>query len=193
MRKLLKDIADIRVGHTFRGKVQETPDGDVRVLQIKDMRGRMVVTSVDLPLVRDKDINKSYLLEPDDVVMPARGDHYNAALFEVDAAAEEPVVASNQVFILRAKKDQILPGFLCWYLNQNDANTYIKSEIRGTNISLITKESLSKLMVPVPSTKTQQKIVGLMNLWEKEKHLTEQLMQNRETMLKGMFQQLMEQ
>src|SRR5690606_8816733 len=106
---------------------------------------------------------------------------------------DKQVIPSNQLFVLKVKRNQALPGFLCWFLNQKASQDYIKGEIHGTNIPFISKESLSQLMVRLPSLETQQKIVELIECWEKEKELTEQLMQNRETMLKGMFQQLMEQ
>ncbi len=193
MRQQLNEIADIRTGHTFRGKVPEDPKGDSRVLQIKDIRGKMVITSDTLPFINAKDINKSNHLKPDDVIIPARGEHYNAAIFKPGDDSNSTVVASNQVLIIRVNKNKILPGYICWYLNQNEAKNYIKNEIRGTNIPMITKESLSRLLVKIPPIEIQQKIVALVSLWQKEKQLTQQLMNNRERMLKGMFQQLLEQ
>jgi restriction endonuclease S subunit len=193
MRQQLKDIADIRTGHTFRGKVPEDPKGNSRVLQIKDMRGKMVITSDTLTLINAKAINKTSHLEPDDVIIPARGDHYNAAIFKPSDDSNTDVVASNQVLIIRVNKSKIIPDYICWYLNQNEAKNYIKNEIRGTNIPMITKDSLSRLMIKIPPIEIQKKIVELVNLWQKEKQLTQKLMNNREDMLKGMFQQLLEQ
>ncbi len=192
MRKPLKDIAEIRSGHTFRGKIPEDTEGNYHVLQIKDVRNKWKIYPKNLPLIRAIDVTYSNFLESNDVVMPARGEHYNAAVFKLDNNSIKQVIPSNQLFILKIKRNQALPGYLCWYLNQNETQEYLKSEIRGTNIPFISKESLSHLMVRLPSIETQKKIVELIECWEREKELTEQLMQNRETMLKGVFQQLME-
>jgi len=193
MRQQLKDIAEIRTGHTFRGKVPEDPKGDSRVLQIKDLRGKMVITSDTLPFINANDINRTNHLVLDDVLMPARGEHYNAAIFKPSKGSNAAVVASNQVLIIRVNKNKILPDYICWYLNQNEAKNYIKNEIRGTNIPMITKDSLSRLMVKVPPIGTQKKVVELVKLWHKEKELTEKLIKNRERMLNGMFNQILEQ
>ena len=34
----LSDVADVRSGYTFRGALEHDPAGDIRVLQIKDLR-----------------------------------------------------------------------------------------------------------------------------------------------------------
>ena len=48
MLKPLQSIADIRTGHTFRDKITDDPQGDVHVLQIKDIKGRSIVRAGDL-------------------------------------------------------------------------------------------------------------------------------------------------
>lgn len=58
---------------------------------------------------------------------------------------------------------------------------------------LLSKHSLGALKIPLPRLETQQKIVELQQLWEQEQQLTQQLLNNRETLLKGMFKQLLHQ
>jgi hypothetical protein len=43
----------------------------------------------------------------------------------------------------------------------------------------------------VPSLDTQRQIVALNRLWEQEQVLTQKLLQNREQMMQGVFQQLL--
>ena len=56
---------------------------------------------------------------------------------------------------------------------------------------LLTRRSLSTIKIPVPTLTTQRRIVELHELWQREQALTQQLLTNREHMLKGMFQALM--
>lgn len=58
---------------------------------------------------------------------------------------------------------------------------------------MLNKQSLGALPVKLPPLATQQKIVFIQRCWEQEKQLTEQLLSNRELMLDGIFQQLLEQ
>ena len=48
-----------------------------------------------------------------------------------------------------------------------------------------------ELELAIPDLSTQQKILHLNELWEKEQQLTQTLLNNRETMLQGMFQHLL--
>ena len=48
-----------------------------------------------------------------------------------------------------------------------------------------------ELELAIPDLSTQQKILHLNELWEKEQQLTQTLLNNRETMLQGMFQHIL--
>lgn len=193
MRKNLKDIAEIRSGYTFRGAIPEAGEGDYHVLQIRDVRNNSSISVKDLPFIQAADIKQAVTLQAGDVVIPARGEYNQAVMFTVTDNNEKPVIPSNQLFVLRVKQDRVEPGFLCWFLNQREAQDYLKSEMRGTNMPFISRESLSHLSVPVPPVQVQKKIVHMLALWEREKDRTAQLLQNREAQLKGAFRQLMEQ
>ncbi len=132
---------------------------------------------------------RATLLEPGDIVIPARGEHYQAVSF----ALPEPTLASSQLLTLRVTSDTVLPGYLCWALNQPGPQHTLRNESRGSNIPLLTRQSLGAVQVPLPPLATQQKIIELQQLWEQEQQLTQQLLDNRETLLKGMFQQLLRQ
>jgi len=193
MRVTLEDIAKVKAGYPFRGGLPMDENGDMRILQIRDLRGKAVITPQSLPRIETGGNTHILLLDNNDLVMAARGDYYNTVRFADDGTDNYPVVPSSQLLIMRPNKRQVLPEYLCWYLNQDATLNYLKSEVRGTNMPFISRESLTKLQVRLPSITTQQKIVDVLRLWEQEKQLTEQLMQNRETMLKGVFQKLMEQ
>lgn len=188
MRKPLQAIADIRTGHTFRGKLPEDPQGDVRVLQIKDIKGHAARLPDTLPRIRWQGSGPPPLLAAGDIVLPSRGEYYEAVM----ADGKTPVVATSQLFVLRVHNKAVTPEFLCWYLNQPAARNYFHANRTGSNISMLSRHTLGVLPVVVPPLETQHKIVGLQRLWERERHITEQLLHNRETLLKGVFQHLLE-
>ena len=51
--------------------------------------------------------------------------------------------------------------------------------------------SMNDFLIAVPSLDTQRQIVALNRLWEQEQVLTQKLLQNREQMMQGVFQQLL--
>lgn len=182
----LGNIASIRSGYPFRERIKHANNGDVRVLQIGDLRSNPVLKAANLPLIK-KPNGRSKLLVPGDIVIPARGEHHHAISFNLP----EPTLASSQLLILRVTSKTVLPGYLCWALNQPQAQHTLSNESRGTNMPLLTRQSLVAVRVPVPPLDLQKKIIDLQQLWEKEQQLTQKLLNNREYMLKGMFQQLL--
>jgi restriction endonuclease S subunit len=186
-RKYLSSLATIHSGYPFRGRLQNDPTGEVRVLQIRDLRLNDMLNPDDMTKIKAPRSQAARLLEPGDIIIPARGEHYRAISFNLPA----PTIASSQLLTLRVTSDEVLSDYLCWALNQAAAQHTLRSESRGSNIPLLSRQSLGAVSIPVPALTTQKKIIELQQLWEQEQQLTKQLLANRETMLKGMFQQLM--
>lgn len=188
MRKPLHTIADIRTGHTFRGKIKEDPEGDFPVLQIKDLKERTRVISAQLPRIKWQSDREPTPAIAGDILLPTRGEHYKAVILQ----GSEPVIVTGQLFVLRPKSKQLMPKFLAWYLNQKTAQHYFLSHRTGTGIPMLNKQPLGLLKIPMPPLETQQKIVAIHDLWVQEREVTEQLLDNRETMLNGIFHNLLE-
>ena len=188
MRKPLHSLADIRVGHTFRGRIENDPAGTVRVLQIKDIRAGGSIDGATLPRMQWQASGTPPTLEAGDIVVPARGDYSTAAIADGTA----PIVPTSQFWVLRTRARSITPEYLCWYLNQSAARTYFSANRTGTNMPMLNKQALGGLPVPVPTRQVQRNIIDLHRMWVDEQQLTEQLLRNRETMLAGIFHRLLE-
>ena len=183
----LDNLAQISSGYPFRGSVQHDPAGDIRVLQIRDLRRSGTLSADTMLCVRASDNHASYLLEPGDIVMPARGDHREAISFMLD----EPTIPSSHLYTVRTTGDEVLPAYLGWALNQPATQHTLQNEARGTAMPLVTRRSLETIRIPVPTLETQHRIVELHELWQHEQALTQQLLTNRESILSGVIQQLM--
>lgn len=182
----LQNLARIRTGYPFRGRVEHDPNGETGVVQIRDLRQNptlepALITRTSLPGLNNRQ------LQPGDLLMPARGDHRQAVAFN----RPEPTVASSQLFTLRVAADAVMPAFLCWALNRPEAQHALANEARGSAMPALSRDSLATLRVPVPPLYIQQRIVELLELWQQETALMRQLMTNRERMLNGMVQQLL--
>jgi hypothetical protein len=188
MHKPLSNLADIRVGYSFRTKIKHDPLGSVPVLQIKDITRGRELRPDQLPRLRWPTAEPPPCLSPGDIVLPARGDHYSATMLP----AGPPIVASSQLFVLSAHSHALLPEYLCWYLNRPQAQNYFLANRAGSSIPMLNKQSLGALDVQVPPLETQQRILLLQAAWERERALTQQLLINRQKMLDGVFDQLLE-
>lgn len=184
----LHEISKIRSGHPFRSKVTHTPDAwDYYVLQLKDVQKDNLIDLSQAAQVKLEDKKPPQSLNPGDILLRARGGYYYSGLFNDD---KKNVIASGQFFILSPNTDIVDPAYLYWYLNQPMAQQYLSKNDTGSNIPMINKSTISDLKVKLPSLATQHKIAHIHQVWLKEKKLTEQLLNNRKQMLRGMYQQL---
>lgn len=199
--KALGDIADIRSGFTFREKIDElTSGGNAHVAQIKDVRSAWETTHTamlhahQLPMINWEGKDKAFA-SPGTVLLPSRGSkggYFRASCLVSDQSSELPVVVSSQ-FLIITPKQGILPEFLCWSLNRPEMQHWISEGAgsQGTSLVMLNATTAKALQLNIPTLAIQQKIVHLNELWEKEQQLTQALLNNRETMLQGMFQHLL--
>lgn len=182
---VLKKIADIRSGYTFRGKAKEQPGSGIRMLQIKDVRESTVIQTESLLEIEWPGRSNMPTIEKHEIAIVARGTANNAALMESNAT----VVPSNQLLVLSVKSNAIVPEYLCWWLNRPSTQAVLTGQHAGTSIPSLSKKALSELSIPVPDIAMQRKILNLSHLQAQEKELYERLLKNREMMLEGLFQQ----
>lgn len=188
MRRPLHSLADIRIGHSFRGRIDDDPAGDVRVLQIKDVKGQDILDASAMPRISWQGFGSPPLLEAGDIVLAGRGEHHHAAM----ADGVDRIVPTSLFLVLRVRGKAVLPEYLRWYLNQSTARSFFREHRTGSNIPMLSKQALGALLVPVPSLQAQEKIVALHRLAKEERRITEQLLVNREAMFAGIAQRLLE-
>lgn len=204
-KRFLGDLANIRTGFTFREKVEEVSmGGNAHVVQIKDARSEWERTNTarlqarQLPMINWEGKNRAFV-SPGSILLPSRGSkggYFRASCLisepSSDHPPELPIVVSSQFLVITPKPD-VLPEFLCWALNRPEVQHWISEGAgsQGTSLVMLTTKAAKALQLEVPDLPTQQKIVHLNALWEKEQQLTQALLNNRETMLQGMFQHLL--
>ena len=150
----LSTLAQIHTAVVFRDQApQESPDGNVRALAIRDLVAATPLRWEALPRVTVQPKYLAHCLQPGDVVIPARGDYYKAWHF---SGATEPVLPVGQLTIIRTGIGSKLdPGFLVWYLNLQSTQSRLSLMLTGTSIKALTKTALSSLEVELPSLNRQ--------------------------------------
>jgi hypothetical protein len=183
----LGSAAAIRSGHPFRSKVKHTPEAwDYYVLQLKDVQKDQPLDPTRADQVKIEDKTPPQPLRRGDVLLRARGGYYYAALFDTDTPN---VLAAGQFFVLTPDPKRLDPTYLCWYLNEPEAQLYLDKNQSGSNIPMISKRTVSELAIPLPPLDAQRRIAAIHQCWLDEKRLTEQLLDNRERMVRGICQQ----
>lgn len=187
MKKKLKDIAEIRTGYQFRGKVSASDDSNVSVIQIKDVDEHLFVDTSDLVPVKI-DNPEPYLVSKGDVLFLSRGHRQYAAKMT------EPIqntVATGYFFIMSPVPDIVLPDFLTWTINQPGFHEVLRPFVRGSNVPLISKTDFQEILIELPSLAVQAQIVELYQLFELEQKLSAKIQAKQTVLLRTIAHKLM--
>jgi hypothetical protein len=175
MNILLRNIARIRAGYSFRGRIEAVPDGAYRVIQIKDVSEGEAIAAEDLVRANVPDARLDHLLRKGDVLFASRGTRKQAVVIDQELPK---TVFGSQFFVCEAG-EKVDPAYLAWYINQKPAQRYLEENAVGSNMRIVTKESLGRLPVVLPPLETQRKIAEVYRLGLQEKRLLEEIQRKR--------------
>ncbi|MCD6389457.1 MAG: restriction endonuclease subunit S, partial [Desulfobulbaceae bacterium] len=124
---------------------------------------------------------KDWILQSGDVLFMARGArNYSVILHEIP----DLTVAAACFFIVRVSSEKVLPGYLCWYLNQAPCQHYLNRHSgRGVHMPVVRRTVMENIDIPLPPLETQKIIVNINALMQKEEELTGKLTEKRKTLL----------
>jgi restriction endonuclease S subunit len=175
----LKDIAAIRSGYLFRGKIEPDASGRYQVIQIGDITPDARLSAKPLVRVSLPDVKTTQILEKGDVLFISRGPRKQAVAI-TDWLGN--AIATSQFFILRPA-ETVLPEYLAWYINQRPAQRYIEEHSTGTSVTLINLEALKTLPVETPPVETQARIAQIHQLGLRERELVEAIQNRRRALV----------
>ena len=174
---LLKDIADVRTGYSFRSKLEPDLEGNVLVVQLKELSAKNKINISTAVKINMQDVSDNYLLQKDDLVFRSRGADSTAAIMGI---ASNNVILSAPFQRIRLRNtSKIIPEYLLWYINSKNAQTYFSTNKTGTSVSMISTAVLADLPVLVPALEIQKKIIEINILSEREIELQEELIRKK--------------
>lgn len=91
----------------------------------------------------------------------------------------EGVLIPSQFCIIRPIKEKVNPIVLKWYLESKQAEKDLKSRVTGSIIKSMPVNSLKDLEVPNIPLDRQKQIQELIELWDKEKEITNQIIKEK--------------
>lgn len=186
MKKRIRDIAEIRTGYQFRGRVEATEDANVAVIQIKDFDDRRKFRLDELAAVRLEN-TEPYRVATGDVLFLSRGHHPFAAV--VPELMKE-TIATGYFFILHPHAILVRPAFLAWSLNQPEFQESLKPFTRGTHMPMVSRADFQDLTVFLPPLLIQDRILELQQLVNRERDLTARLQQKRGELVRAVAREL---
>ena len=191
MLQPLRDLADVRAGHHFRGRVPVARDGNARVIQMRDIAPDGSVAWSALVRTRVPPHKTPHLpdwLQPGDVLFAARGRRNYAICLP---AVPADTVCAQYFFVLRLKSDRLLPPYLAWHINRAPSQQYLMCNAEGSDQRSIRRGVIESLPVVVPDLARQRQLVALTEAALRQRQVFERLVRNRERELDALAHQLM--
>ena len=179
---LLRRLVNIQSGHHSRGRIEHLADGSHFLFQARDVDVHSLTYRIDAMIRFCPDLSRrDLILKKDDILFMARGTrNYSVLLREIP----EPTLASAYFFIVRVSNKVILPGYLCWYLNQYPVEQYLSRHSgRGVHMPVVRRSVLENIEMPVPALEVQKKIVEMEKLMREEQKLLNKLAEKRKELV----------
>jgi len=172
----------VQSGYHSRGRVEPHEDGSHFLLQARAVDGENLTYQTDTLIRFNPDLSRTDgTLKKNDILFMARGTrNYSVLLREIP----DSILAAACFFIVRVSDEKVLPGYLCWYLNQPPVERYlVRHSGRGVHMPVVRRSVLEKLDIPLPPVKIQKKIVELEALRKEEEDLTNRLAEKRKQLI----------
>ena len=178
----LKKIAKIQSGYISRGRIVPREDGKSLLMQAKDVSADHLSYRTDalvrfMPTLSGKD----WFLKSGDILFMARGARNFSVLID---NLPDSVLAAACFFVVRISNFEILPEYLCWYLNQVPVGEYLKRfSGRGVHMPVVKRAVLESIDIPLPTFKIQKQVSEIKKLLLKEQTLYKKLAEKRKNLM----------
>lgn len=159
-------LAEVQMGYAFRSRLEHDPQGDVAVIQMKDIDEANLLHAEDAIRVSLPKGKARHLLRAGDLLFRSRGRSNGAA--QVLEGVVPAVLAAPMLLI---RPHGVRPEYLRWYINAPPTQALLGALAEGTSVRMISAEALRGLDVPVPSPAAQRRIAQVAALAEQEQTL----------------------
>ncbi|MCF7820284.1 MAG: restriction endonuclease subunit S [Candidatus Pacebacteria bacterium] len=155
-KKNIKSISKIQSGYTFRTALKADKNGNITVLQAKDIND-LYIDDNKLIKINHQLSKSNAIIKKNDVLFSVRG-KFKASVYSGNL---NNLVASSSVYILRINDKNIIPEFLAIYLNSSTGQREIYKSLTGGAIKTILRKDLENISVSIPDVNKQKIIINL--------------------------------
>lgn len=163
MHKKLSQLADIVSGYTFRGSIENDPNGDIFVLQAKNVQANQDIENIsDFTTISDKSLRNPYFLQHNDILLVSRGSGLGSFRSAVFVSNEPKVMPSSSVHVIRIQDVTVLPKYVSLYFNSEVGQKELLQIVTGGSyIQSILVKNLIDFKIPIPPIHIQKSIIAL--------------------------------
>jgi len=183
----LKQLATVWTGLSFRARLEPAKDGNVPVIQMRDLAENNGLDIRNLLTIRLDGVSKHHFVQRKDLIFQSRGKTNTTMI--IDTEPDRAIVVAPLLGI-RVTSAKVLPEYLCWFINQPPSRTFLHSRATGTAVTTIGKSVLEDLEVILPDIGTQKRIAEIAALSDREQRLMRDLAAQKKRLADGVAMQL---
>jgi len=170
----LEELAHIRIGVPLTRKKGDIHDDvffryQAVTLKAFSLTGELVQNELD-EFIANEELSENYITQEGDILVRLR--EPNIAV-HIDAQSSGFIVPALMA-IVKPKKE-LNSIYLTHFINSNSTQAMLRKEVKGTTIPMIKAKDLGDLEVTLPPKATQEQIVSLLELANREIALLEEL------------------
>lgn len=148
------------------------PEGEIKYLQVKDINSLNEIDYSQMAMVKKAEIGGKHWLQKDDLLFAAKEASNCCVLYD---GSEKNIITSSSFIIIRLISTDILPAFLCCFLNSPSTLEMLKSASVGTGIQVIPQSVLGNLKFGIPSIEVQKLNVDIDQLRREEEQVQSEM------------------
>jgi restriction endonuclease S subunit len=187
----IKEFANIISGYTFRGTIENHLNGDVFVIQAKNIvAGEDIKDSQNLTKIFFNGAHGASFLQKNDILVVSRGYGRNAFRASVFKSGINNVIASSSTIIIRIINNEVLPEFISVFINSSEGQKLIMESVTGSTIKAILRGKFRKISVPIPSIDRQEIIIKLANNLKRQEKICARKIQIKKNIANSIFEKL---
>ena len=175
-------------GYSFRGKIQHSAKGNLRVVQLKDMENNYSQIGDNCVRLERGGIGDKYLLERGDILFISKGANNFAIVYRPKNSI--PTVASSVFYVIKVDDSKADPGYVAWYVNSKEVQQYFQANATGTYSPSINREVVEEISLKLPSLEDQRRIANVARLAQKEQNIYTALKEKRNQLIEAQLLQV---
>ena len=192
--KTYEKIGDIctvkaRIGWQGLTRKEYLEDGEYHLVTGIDFKGNKIDFDKCYYVTKQRyEQDENIQLKVGDVLVTKDGTIGKVALIE---ELKKPATLNSGVFVVRDKKNKLIPKYLKSALLTANFENFINSLKTGSTIAHLNQTAFLKYKIPVPTIEKQKNFEIISNQINKQKIEMEKLIANYKTLKKGLMQQLL--
>lgn len=152
----IRHFCDIRLGYSFRRRLTNASDGNVKVIQPKNISPEGFISFGQGEPVRT-DVSVSKPLQQDEVLIVNRG-RFSAAIF--DLPTSDTWIVPSSILVLSPKAESVLPGYVACYFNSSNGQKLLRRHCEHSTVPFISARNLANIDIPIPPLERQKALIA---------------------------------